>query len=269
MTKKVVIVTGASSGIGKAIADALSQNGMVVYGLSRNIKAEDHPFQTRRLDVADESMISSVLSDIHRTEGQIDVLINNAGSGIAGPFETTDLRSARAQFEVNFFGLAAVCRAVIPHMRQQGKGQIINVGSIGGVMGMPFQSYYSASKFAVEGLSQAMRMELRGHGIKVHLVLPGDIRTDFTDNREFTTALDDDNPYRDQFAITIAKMEEDERGGGQPSIVSRKVVALVTGKRKRFRSVTAIFSQRLAVSLQRILPYGWFEKILLSHFKIK
>lgn len=269
MTKKVVLVTGASSGIGKAIADDLSKTGLIVYGLSRNIKAEDHSFQTRRLDVADESMISAVFAEILEAEGQIDVLINNAGSGIAGPFETTDLQSARAQFEVNFFGLAAVCRAAIPYMRQQGAGQIINIGSIGGVMGMPFQAYYSASKFAVEGLSQAMRMELRGHGIKVHLVLPGDIRTGFTDNRRFTTALDDDNPYQDQFAVTIAKMEQDEREGGQVSIVSRKVVALVTGRRKRFRSVAAIFSQRLAVSLQRILPYAWFEKILLSHFKIK
>lgn len=266
---KVIVVTGASTGIGKAISDALYQQGNVVYGLSRSIQQKDHSFHTMPLDIGDESMIDSVLQEIHANEGRIDVLVNNAGYGIAGPFETTDSQSARSQLEINFFGLAAACRKVIPYMRNQGGGQIINIGSIGGLMGLPFQAYYSASKFAVDGLSQAMRMELRPFNIKVHLVLPGDIKTNFPDSRSIPSSTREGDLYQDQFAATLAKIEEDERGGADPKIVVRQVVSLVSGRRRRFRSVSASFSQRLAVTLQRVLPHSWFEAILRSHFKIK
>ncbi|MGD1994460.1 MAG: SDR family oxidoreductase, partial [Anaerolineae bacterium] len=183
--KEVVLITGASSGIGKACADHLVQQGYRVFGTSRRAPFPPQPAKPGepvmiRLDVDDEASVGQVVGHLHQSVGHIDVVVNNAGFGVAGAVEDTTLAEARAQMETNFFGVVRVCRAVLPRMRERGAGLIVNVSSLGGVIALPFQAFYSASKFAVEGFTEALRMEVKPFGVQVVLIQPGDLSTGFT-----------------------------------------------------------------------------------------
>ena len=172
--QRVVLITGASSGIGKACASHLAAQGFRVYATSRRPSSITAPNLTMlAADVNHDDSVEQTVAAIIEREGRIDVVINNAGMGIAGPLENTTTEHAKAQFEVNFFGALRVCRAVLPAMRSQQRGYIINIGSIGGILALPYQSMYSASKFALEGMSEALRMEIRSFGIRVVLIEPG------------------------------------------------------------------------------------------------
>jgi NAD(P)-dependent dehydrogenase (short-subunit alcohol dehydrogenase family) len=185
----VVLVTGASSGIGKACAERLFARGCRVYGTSRQApralaeaRMSDLAPMLRMipLDVTSDASVDAAVGVVVACEGRIDAVVNNAGFGVAGAAELTTIEEAREQFETNFFGTVRVCRAVLPVMRQQGSGRILNVSSIAGRIGIPFQAFYSASKFAIEGFSEALRMEVAPFGVKVVLIEPGDFRTGFT-----------------------------------------------------------------------------------------
>jgi NAD(P)-dependent dehydrogenase (short-subunit alcohol dehydrogenase family) len=185
----VVLVTGASSGIGKACAERLFARGCRVYGTSRQapralaqVRTSDLAPMLRMipLDVTSDASVDAAVGVVVACEGRIDAVVNNAGFGVAGAAELTTIEEAREQFETNFFGTVRVCRAVLPVMRQQGSGRILNVSSIAGRIGIPFQAFYSASKFAIEGFSEALRMEVAPFGVKVVLIEPGDFRTGFT-----------------------------------------------------------------------------------------
>ena len=194
----MVLVTGASSGIGLACADLLARRGFRVYGASRTATEPERAFPSLRMDVDDDVSVAEGVARVLEREGRIDAAVNCAGFGIAG---------AKRQFETNFFGVLRVCRAVLPAMRERRAGTIVNVSSIAGLVPLPFQGFYSASKFALEGMSEALRMEVRPFGIRVVLVEPGDCRTHFTANRRPAAGADcSGSAYRPWFSAAMKRV---------------------------------------------------------------
>ena len=189
--QQVIIITGASSGFGKATAELLATKGHIVYGLCRR-EMQDTTIKYRQCDVRNRAQIASVVAEIITEQGRVDVLVNNAGMGIGGALELATEEEIDLQMGTNFMGCVNLCQAVLPYMRKAHKGKIINLSSIGGVMGLPYQGFYSASKFAIEGFSEALSAEVRGFGISVSMVEPGDFATGFTGSRKNSqTTLDD------------------------------------------------------------------------------
>jgi short-subunit dehydrogenase len=262
---KVILITGASSGLGKAMAVRLTARGHKVYGTSRNTGEHgDFPFPLKALDVTKTSSVDSAVDDIIRTEGRIDVLINNAGMGIAGPLETTTMDEARKIFETNFFGPVYLVKQVIPYMRKQGKGFIINISSLGGLFALPYQGHYSATKYAIEGYSEALRYELKGSGIDVSLIRPGDYSTGFTSARQLSNQAKEDKA----FMRTLAIIEKDETSGANPDKLARLVEKIIDKKKPCPGYLSGKPDQKLAAKLKNILPSGLFYSIIGDHYKI-
>lgn len=255
---KVALVTGGSSGIGLHTALALQKAGCRVYSLSRR-GAGSEGICHIACDVTSESAVNAAVEQILREAGQIDILVNNAGFGISGAVELTDTADAKRQFEVNFFGMVNVCKAVLPHMRQAGHGRIVNLSSVAAVLPIPFQTYYSASKAAINAYSQALSNELKPFGISVCAVMPGDIRTGFTAARQ--KQADPDVVYDGRLERSLQKMEEDERNGMEPSKAGACIAKLALKKR-----VKPLYALRLDykcfVLLSRILPVRLVNAIL-------
>jgi len=266
---KVVCITGTSSGFGKATAELLSGKGFRVYGISRRISSEEHTYRELQADVTQPDQIHHVIDRILESEGRIDVLINNAGMGIGGSVEDAAPEEIRLQMDTNFLGTVNMIRASLPVMRQQGGGLIINTSSIGGIMGLPFQGYYSASKFAIEGLSEALAMEVRAFNIKIVLVEPGDFSTGFTASRKIIAKAFSGSPYELQFDKSLAIIEKDENGGLHPVRLAAKILKIINAKHPAPKYVVSTFEQKLAVLLKKLLPSSWFAAILRSHYGIK
>jgi short-subunit dehydrogenase len=267
--KKVILITGISSGFGKETAALLARNGHTVYGTVRK-PAEIDPFvHVLQMNLLNPDSITNAAQTVIHNEGRIDVLINNAGMHTGGPIETLPLEYVKMQMDTNFLGLVHLTREVLPVMRKQGSGTIINFGSIGGLMGLPFQGFYSASKFAIEGFSDALRMEVKQFGIKVVVVNPGDFHTSNTANRRQFLAESADDPYKTQFSKTLSIIENDEAKGWAPEILAKKIVKIVEYKNPNQRYIIASPEQKLAVVLKYVLPEKIFRKILESHYGIK
>ncbi len=211
---KVVLISGISSGIGKAIGKVLSSRGYNVYGISRK-QSDDFSgiIKLLQADVTDAASVKQAVSTLIEKEGRIDILINNAGMGISGPIEQSLPEDINLQMNTNFGGYVNMIQSVLPAMRKQGGATIVNISSIGGLMGLPYQGFYSASKFAVEGLSEALRMELAPFNIKVIVIQPGDFYTNFTANRKPATSSGVNSNYDTQYKKTLAVIEKDENGG--------------------------------------------------------
>lgn len=270
-SKLVVLITGASSGIGKTCAEHLHARGYRVYGTSRRAAAapELGGFRLIAMDVTSEESVAQAIQLILSLEGRLDVVFNNAGDGIAGSVEDTSIEEARQQFDTNFFGVLRVCRAVLPAMRKQGAGLILNVSSLGGLVGLPFQGLYSASKFAVEGATEALRMEVRPFGVRVALIEPGDFRTGFTAQRRKARATQGSNAYTTRFDKALATMERDENGGADPIAVARLLERLINTRAPRPRYKVGGFFQKLSAGpLRKILPQKLFEYLLMSSYGI-
>ncbi|PKP04822.1 MAG: oxidoreductase [Bacteroidetes bacterium HGW-Bacteroidetes-6] len=262
---KVVFITGISSGFGRAMAIELTNNGHKVYG---SIRSEVDPIPKVsyvRMDVTDISSVEQAVKEIYNKEGHIDVLINNAGIGIGGPIELTSIRDAQYQMDVNFFGVFRVTQTVLPIMRKQKEGVIICISSIGGLMGIPFQGLYSASKFAIEGYCQSLSLELKPQDIRVVLVNPGDFSTNFTSNRKIVDNPDIKLTYP-QFHNTLSIITSDESNGPKPEILAKKIGKIVYKKRPAFRYVIASPLQKFSVSLKRLLPETLFAAILKKYY---
>ena len=269
--QRVVLLTGASSGIGKACADLLSEAGYVVYGASRNpdrICLPPDGWTPMGVDVTDDRSVEECVEAILEAEHRIDVLINCAGIGLAGAIEETSISKATAILQTDFLGMLRTCRAVLPTMRNQGGGQILNVSSLAGRIGLPFQGLYSAAKFAVEGLSEALRIEVRPFGIHVVLIEPGDIRTPFTDNRTFVDVADS-SPYAERMKRALRKAEADERAGPAPSRVARQIGRILAVKSPRARYTSGGLFQRAASHLKALLPDRWFESFLSAYYRVR
>lgn len=267
--KKVILITGISSGFGKQTAELLAAKGHSVYGTVRGDAETDSKVNCLKLDLTNTDSIKQAVQTVLQKEGRIDILINNAGMHTGGPIETSPVEDIKLQLDTNFMGMVHLTREVLPLMRQQGGGTIINFSSIMGLMGLPFQAFYSAGKFAIEGFSEALRMEVKQFNIKVILINPGDFRTNNSANRRnFLAPTGINDPYHEQFEKTLAIVEKEEANGWEPVVLARKIVKIVDCKNPRQRYIIASFEQKLAVVLKYIIPGKWFRKILEDHYKI-
>ena len=265
---KVVLITGASSGIGKSIAEYLHQNGMVVYGTSRNPKEREiNGVKMLALNVIEVDTIKKTVADIIKVEGRLDVLINNAGMGITGPIEDTPTDKMRSVFNTNLFGAIDVMKAVLPQMRLQKSGLIINVTSIAGYMGLPFRGIYSASKGALEIITEASRMEVKEFGIIITNVAPGDFATNIAAGR-YHTPVFDNSAYKEKYAENLALMDQHVDGGLNPQIMAKSVYEIILKKQPRIHYKIGGFMEKFSIVLKRILPDAWYEKLLMNHYKL-
>lgn len=254
----VIVVTGASAGIGKSICLMLSKKGHQVYGLSRR-KVNDEPYFNFQVDITDQSTIDHAIETIIENEGRIDILINNAGMGISGAVEDTSIEDAKQLFEVNFFGAFRIIQKVVPHMRQQQFGKIINISSLAANFPIPFQTFYSASKAALSNFSHALANELKPFNIGVSVILPGDIKTEFTKHRQKNESTSD--AYGDRVKKSIETMEKDEQNGMSPEIIAKKVHKLIKRKKMPIET-TAGFNYHMLSFLKRLLPKTSVNHIL-------
>lgn len=268
--KKVILITGISSGFGKETARLLAEKGHRVYGTVRRESESISNIHYLKMDLTDPASIKKAVSEVLDKEGKIDILVNNAGMHTGGPIETSPIENIKLQIDTNFIGMVYLIREVLPAMRREGTGTIINFSSIGGLMGLPFQAFYSAGKFAVEGFSEALRMEVRQFNIKVVLINPGDFHTSNSANRRnFLAPTHSDDPYNEQFVKTIAVIEKDEANGWKPEVLAEKMVRIIECKNPKQRYIIASFEQKLAVALKYILPGKIFRMILQDHYKVK
>ncbi|MCX6255721.1 MAG: SDR family oxidoreductase [Bacteroidia bacterium] len=267
--KKIILITGISSGFGKQTAELLARNGHTVYGTVRRDCEVSSQVNILKMDLTDDASIKNAVSALLNKEGRIDVLINNAGMHIGGPIETTPIEYIRLQMDTNFIGTVNLTKEVLPIMRSNGGGTIINFSSIGGLLGLPFQGIYSAAKFAIEGFSEALRLEVRQFNIRVVLLNPSDFRTNNTANRRnFLAPTGPDDPYNKQYEKTLAAIEKDEANGWEPVILAKKIVKIVNCKNPRQRYVIATSLSKLAIALKHILPGKLFSRLFGYFYEI-
>lgn len=250
MGNRVAIVTGGSSGIGRCTATALARSGCVVYELSRRdipLKGVKH----LNTDVTDETSVIAAINQIAQEQGRIDIVVNCAGFGISGAVEFTELLDAKRQFDVNFFGMVNVNKAVLPYMRRNGGGRIVNISSVAAVAHIPFQTYYSASKAAIESYTCCLANEVKPFGISVTCVQPGDIATGFTDARRKSAAGDD--IYNGRISRSVAGMEKDEQNGMRPETAGKYIAKIAIRKNVKPIYTLGVGYKCLSV-LCKILP---------------
>jgi NAD(P)-dependent dehydrogenase (short-subunit alcohol dehydrogenase family) len=271
--KKVIIITGASSGIGKETALTLVREGHVVYGAARRVEQMrdivDAGGHAMELDVTDEAKVRGVVARILDETGRIDVLINNAGFGVFGAIEDTSLDDARRQFEVNLFGVAAVTKAALPTMRAQESGRIINVTSMGGKIYTPLGAWYHASKFALEGWSDCLRLEVSQFGIDVVIVEPGAIATEFGAVLMQPMVERSGRGAYGPMARSIARATKatGEKGGASPSsVVASTISEAIRGPRPKTRYVVGKYARPLLL-MRWVLSDRAFDGIVGSEFK--
>ena len=250
---KNVLITGASSGIGKAAALLFAKNGYTVTGVSRNCPEGTRHFDgggsltLRRMDVTKSASIQKVI----HTLPAVDIAILAAGMGVAGSIEDTPIDYAKKQMEVNYFGVLRCCKAILPLMRRDGHGLILVIGSVAGRISIPMQSHYSSSKYALEALTDALRMEAAPFGIKASIIEPGDTKTNFTDSRK--TYEKADSPYNDALRKAVGRMEEDERNGVSPLSVAKIAIRLSESENPPAK-VAAGLKYKAIVKLTGYLP---------------
>ena len=271
MSQNVALITGGSSGIGEVTALKLRQGGFTVYAAARRVDRmsalAEAGVRTLSMDVTDDASLREGVGTVLETEGRIDVLVNNAGYGSYGALEEVPLEEARAQIEVNLFGLARLTQLVVPIMREQRSGAIINISSMGGRFATPLGAWYHASKYAVEGLSDAQRLELRRFGINVVLIEPGSIRTEWgaiaADKLRATSGT---GPYAEQAEAMATALEEssrpDARRTSSPSVIADAVLRAATAKRPRTRYSVG-FGARPLIFLSRVLPDRAFDTLVM------
>jgi short-subunit dehydrogenase len=251
--KRVALVTGASSGIGEVTAERLAQEGYEVYGTSRRGgQSGQRSFQMLALDVTRDESVAAVVAEVMRSAGRVDLLVNNAGFGIApAAAEESSIEQARSIFETNFFGIVRMTRAVVPHMRRQGSGRILNIGSVLGFLPMPYGALYSATKHAVEGYSESLDHELRTRGIRVSVIEPATTRTQFETNVvEADSKLDE---YREIRTVVTERFKQALVTGDDPGVVAEAVVRAATASRPKLRYTAGGYAGRLRL-LRRFAP---------------
>ena len=257
-TARSVLVTGASAGIGQACADRLHAAGWNVTGASRRGTASAG-WTGLVMDVDDDESVRSGVAAVLKAAGGIDALVAAAGWGLAGAVESSSVEEAKAQMETNFWGCVRVVQRVLPAMREQGGGRIVLVSSIGGAIGIPFQAFYSAGKFALEGFGESLAYEVAPFGIEVTLVQPGNVKTDFTDSRRMAAAARNDAVYGQAAAKAISRMERDERNGVPAADAAAVVEKVLAARRPKRRVSVGRAGERAGLYAKRLLPFRVFE----------
>lgn len=267
---QIALVTGATSGIGKAIAARLAADGFVVYGTGRNPDGQSQSFPEKvtylQVDVRNETSVKAAVDAIIGKEGRLDVLVACAGMGIAGSVEDTTIAEAAMQMDVNFLGTVRTVKACLAPMRLQKAGKIIIIGSLAGRIGMPFQAFYSSSKFALEGFVESIRHEMRKFNVWICIVEPGDFRTGFTGARKKVASRS--GAYDEVFAKVIGIQEHDEQHGASPEAAADKISRLVRRNSLPLRVVVGPAFQKVAAFMKRIIPAAWFEFFYRVYYRI-
>ena len=263
----IILITGITSGFGRAMAARLCADGHRVYGTHRRETDRIPGVTYIKADVCDSGSIQSAVSQVLDAEGHIDVFISNAGMGIGGPLEFTSMADAERQMDTNFIGMVRALKCVIPGMRQRGSGQIICFSSIAGRMGLPYQGMYSASKFAIEGYCESLRLELRGSGVHVTVIEPGDFATAFTASRSKVSREEAALAYP-AYPKAMESAENDERTGLKPEYLAARISRIVTKTHPANRYVIATFVQKMSIVLKTILPPKLFDRILASYYRM-
>ena len=248
---EIAVITGGTSGIGRATALCLRDAGYDVYELSRREQGVEGLHHIR-CDITDEDQVCAAVAEIIGRAGRIDVLINNAGFGISGAVEFTDTAEAQRLLDVNFFGMVRMNKAVIPHMRQAGRGRIVNLSSVAAPCPIPFQAYYSAGKAAVNAYTMALANELRPFGVTVCAVMPGDIHTGFTAARRKVSAGDD--IYQGRISRSVKRMEHDEETGMDPAKAGAYIASVAMREGHHHPLYAIRFDYKFFTFLAKVLP---------------
>lgn len=266
--KKIILITGGGSGIGFAAADLLASQGHIVYAASRNPQRTPiasslaHNLFAVPLDVNDEQQTSILVQNIVSKHGKLDVLVCNAGNGLAGAVEDCSSEDAKYQFETNFFGLAKSVNACLPVFRQQMSGKIITISSVAALVPIPFQVYYSAAKAAVLMYNKGLNMELKPFGIQACCLLPGDTKTGFTNARKYTDGAQNmQSVYHLRMKKALKKMEKDEENGMSPLMIAKAIANEINAKRMKAVVVPG-FGYKIICLLARLLPTQWIQWIV-------
>jgi short-subunit dehydrogenase len=271
MTKKVVIITGASSGIVREAALFLAKNGYTVYGMARRIdklREMEGDIKILQLDVTDEASMTNCVSEVFKNENRIDVLINNAGYGEYGAVEDVSIANAKKQMEVNLFGAARMAQLVLPYMRRQKSGKIVNISSIGGKMATPMGGWYHASKFALEGLSDSLRMEVKQFGIDVIVIEPGGVRSEWsTISMSNLAEASENSEYANiaKAALKTAGKLDEKQSGSHPIVIARLIKKAIEYKHPKARYAKGAMAKPILL-MKKILNDALFDKLVLSQF---
>jgi NAD(P)-dependent dehydrogenase (short-subunit alcohol dehydrogenase family) len=264
----VVLITGGSSGIGKSIGEFLHKKGFVVYGTSRHPeKITSSQFPLIALEVRDVQSIQKAITEVISKSGKLDILINNAGVGITGPIEEIPIEEIKNNFETNLFGPIEVIKAVLPQMRLQKSGTIINITSIAGYMGLPYRGIYSASKGALELITEALRMEVKPFGIQVTNVAPGDFATNIAAGRYHAPLLNG-SAYERAYGTTLSMMDAHVNSGSNPEEMAEAIYKIIQHPNPKIHYKVGAFLQKFSIVLKRILPDKWYEKMLMKHYQL-
>lgn len=264
----VILITGISSGFGLEMARRLRADGHTVYGTVRRDVDQLEGIKYLRADVRNEQDALDAVAAVVNAEGRIDTLICNAGMGIGGPAEFAPEQEINLQMDTNFMGQVRFVKAALPYMRAAGKGRIICFSSLGGRMGLPLQSYYCASKYAIEGWCEALRMEVKNFGVDVVVIEPGDFATGFTGARRKSEVTPEALAAYPFVERTTARLEGEEIGGLKPDFLAGKISRIVASSHPRCRYIVSNLEQRLSVLLKRLLPDSCFDSIMRSYYDI-
>lgn len=262
---KVILITGASSGIGLAVATFLSKKGNIVYGGSRTAPKNSN-FHVVRLDVSDDENVKEVIQSIIDAHGRVDVLINNAGVGSAGAVEKTPMEDIKKSFEVNCFGVIRVSQMVLPHMRANKYGRIINISTLGSTIGLPFRAFYSASKGAMDLVTESLRLEVEKYGIQACTIHPGEVKTDIASRRIVSFDLADET-YGKTLKTAFESLDASVNHGKDPELFGPLIWKIINSKKVRRNYYIGTFNEILGFNLKKFLPYYIYEKILKAYFK--
>ena len=267
MNCKIVLITGATSGIGKQTALLLASKGFLVYGTARNVEGKNLPFRLLPMDVREPATIKQAVQQILSEVGRIDILINNAGVGITGAVEELPADQLHNVFATNLYGAISVVQEVLPTMRAQKSGRIINISSIAGYMGLPFRGAYSASKGALLLMTEALRMEVKAFGIEVCTISPGDYATDIA-SRRYHAPVNENSPYAEVYAKQLRLMNEHVDSGGDPKEMAEKILKVINTKHPKVHYKQGSFLQKFSIVLKRLLPSKRYEQMLMKHYQL-
>lgn len=263
--QKVVLITGTSAGLGQGLAQIFHENGFKVYGTCRNpSRYPATPYTTLAMDVTDEKQVSEAVQHIFSREGQLDILINNAGIGLASPTEIVGMDKLNALFQTNVMGTVLTLKYVLPVMRIQGYGKIINISSIGSEIALPYRGLYCASKAAVNKINEALRMEIKEFGIQSTSILAGDMQTSINENR-LTEINQTDHPYSKAFQQVHRHINAEVSKGISVRQAAEKIWNIAQNKKLKPSYSIGHPMQQFSLLLKRLLPESLFEKIIAQY----